>query len=158
MFRERTHRRVRSHGAAAVGRGRRQRTQDAARNAVRVMIGALSRWVLLCAAVLGALAIPAGAQSYPTRTVRVVFGLSAGSSSDVMARVVAERLGEKWGQAVIIDNRPGAGGNIAADAVAKSAPDGYTLLLSNVAIAIAPSYYRKLNYDPVKDLAPVTEL
>jgi tripartite-type tricarboxylate transporter receptor subunit TctC len=122
------------------------------------MISALSRWVLLCASVFGALAIPASAQSYPTRTVRVVFGLSAGSSSDVMARVVAERLGEKWGQAVIIDNRPGAGGNIAADAVAKSAPDGYTLLLSNVAIAIAPSYYRKLNYDPVKDLAPVTEL
>jgi tripartite-type tricarboxylate transporter receptor subunit TctC len=122
------------------------------------MIGALSGRVLLCAAVLGALAIPASAQSFPTRTVRVVFGLSAGSSSDVMARVVAEKLGEKWGQAVIIDNRPGAGGNIAADAVAKSVPDGYTLLLSNVAIAIAPSYYRKLNYDPVKDLVPVTEL
>jgi tripartite-type tricarboxylate transporter receptor subunit TctC len=90
--------------------------------------------------------------------VRVVFGLSAGSSSDVMARIIAEKLGEKWGKAVVIDNRPGAGGNIAADTVAKSEPDGYTLLLSNVAIAIAPSYYPKLNYDPVKDLVPVTEL
>jgi tripartite-type tricarboxylate transporter receptor subunit TctC len=87
-----------------------------------------------------------------------VFGLSAGSSSDVMARIVADKLSEKWGKAIIIDNRPGAGGNIAADVVAKSAPDGYTLLLSNVAIAIAPSYYAKLNYDPMKDLVPVTEL
>jgi tripartite-type tricarboxylate transporter receptor subunit TctC len=115
----------------------------------------------LCAAVFGALSIPAApanAQSYPTRTVRVVFGLSAGSSSDVMARIVADKLGEKWGEAVIIDNRPGAGGNIAADVVTKSTPDGYTLLLSNVSIAIAPSFYRKLNYDPVKDLVPVTEL
>jgi tripartite-type tricarboxylate transporter receptor subunit TctC len=115
----------------------------------------------LCAALFGALsipAVPANAQSYPTRTVRVVFGLSAGSSSDVMARIVADKLGEKWGEAVIIDNRPGAGGNIAADVVTKSTPDGYTLLLSNVSIAIAPSFYRKLNYDPVKDLVPVTEL
>jgi tripartite-type tricarboxylate transporter receptor subunit TctC len=75
-----------------------------------------------------------------------------------MARIVADKLGEKWGEAVIIDNRPGAGGNIAADVVTKSTPDGYTLLLSNVSIAIAPSFYHKLNYDPVKDLVPVTEL
>jgi len=122
-----------------------------------MMRAAIRGW-LLCAAVLGAVATPASAQSYPTRTVRVVFGLSAGSSSDVMARIVAEKLGEKWGKAVIIDNRPGAGGNIAADVVAKSAPDGYTLLLSNVAIAIAPSYYRTLSYDPMKDFVPVTEL
>jgi tripartite-type tricarboxylate transporter receptor subunit TctC len=116
------------------------------------------RRLALCAAVFGAVAAPAEAQSYPTSTVRVVFGLSAGSSSDVMARIVAEKLGEKWGKAVIIDNRPGAGGNIAADMVAKSAPDGYTLLLSNVSIAIAPSYYPKLNYDPVHDFIPVAEL
>ena len=122
-----------------------------------MMLDAMRRCAL-CVAVFGAMATPAIADSYPTRTVRVVFGLSAGSSSDVMARIVAERVAEKWGKAVIIDNRPGAGGNIAADAVAKSAPDGYTLLLSNVAIAIAPSYYAKLNYDPVKDLIPVTEL
>jgi tripartite-type tricarboxylate transporter receptor subunit TctC len=121
------------------------------------MTSAIRRWAL-CAAVFGAVATAADAQSYPTSTVRVVFGLSAGSSSDVMARIVAEKLGEKWGRGVIIDNRPGAGGNIAADMVAKSAPDGYTLLLSNVAIAIAPSYYPKLNYDPVHDFIPVAEL
>ena len=124
------------------------------------MTSDIRRWPLR-AAVFGAVlsvAIPASAETYPTRTVRVVFGLTAGSSSDVMARIVAEKLGDKWGNAVIIDNRPGAGGNIAADVVAKSAPDGYTLLLSNVSIAIAPSFYRKLNYDPLNDLVPVTEL
>lgn len=124
------------------------------------MTSDIRRWPLR-AAVFGAVlsvAIPASAEPYPTRTVRVVFGLTAGSSSDVMARIVAEKLGDKWGNAVIIDNRPGAGGNIAADVVAKSAPDGYTLLLSNVSIAIAPSFYRKLNYDPLNDLVPVTEL
>jgi tripartite-type tricarboxylate transporter receptor subunit TctC len=75
-----------------------------------------------------------------------------------MARIVAEKLSEKWGTGVIIDNRPGAGGNLAADLVAKSTPDGYTILLSNVSIAIAPSFYRKLNYDPLNDLIPVTRL
>lgn len=98
------------------------------------------------------------AQTYPTKTVRLVFGLSAGSSSDTMARIVAEKLRDKWGQSVIVDNRPGAGGNIAADEVAKANPDGYTLLLSNNSIAIAPSFYRKLNYDPMKDLVPVTQV
>jgi tripartite-type tricarboxylate transporter receptor subunit TctC len=117
--------------------------------------------LVLWAAVFGLLStvpVPAVAASYPTRTVRVVFGLSAGSSSDVMARIVADKLGQQWGQGVIIDNRPGAAGNIAADVVANSAPDGYTLLLSNNSIAIAPSFYTKLNYDPLKDLVPVTEL
>jgi tripartite-type tricarboxylate transporter receptor subunit TctC len=123
------------------------------------MIGRIIRRAL-CVVAFAALAAPAvhADAPYPTRTVRVVFGLSAGSSSDVMARIVAEKLGQKWGKPVIIENRPGAGGNIAADVVAKSAPDGYTLLLSNVSIAIAPSYYRNLNYDPVKDLIPVSEL
>jgi tripartite-type tricarboxylate transporter receptor subunit TctC len=118
------------------------------------------RWILFAAAIAfwSALAAPAHAQEYPTRTVRVVFGLSPGSSSDVMARIVADKLSQKWGQAVIIDNRPGAAGNIAADVVAKANPDGYTLLLSNNSIAIAPSFYRKLNYNPLKDLIPVTEL
>lgn len=106
-----------------------------------------------------AVAIPADAQSYPTRSVHLVFGLTAGSSSDVMARIVANKLGEKWKDAaVVIDNRPGAGGNIAAEFVAHSSPDGYTLLLSNNSLAIAPSFYHHLNYDPLKELVPVTEL
>jgi tripartite-type tricarboxylate transporter receptor subunit TctC len=75
-----------------------------------------------------------------------------------MARIVVDKLSQNWGQSVIIDNRPGAAGNIAANVVANSAPDGYTLLLSNNSLAIAPSFYNKLNYDPLKDLIPVTEL
>src|SRR5215207_8538404 len=124
------------------------------------MTSSIRSWTM-CGAMFAALlslALPASAQSYPTRTVRVIFGLTAGSSSDVMARIVAEKLSEKWGTGVIIDNRPGAGGNLAADLVAKSTPDGYTILLSNVSIAIAPSFYRKLNYDPLNDLIPVTRL
>ena len=104
------------------------------------------------------LTIDASAQSYPTRTVRIIFGLSPGSSTDVMARILAQKLTEKWGQVVLVDNRVGAAGNIAADAVAKAYPDGYTLLLSNNSISIAPSFYKKLNYDPIKDLVPVTQL
>ena len=124
------------------------------------MKAARNRWQL-CAAVFGLLAtvtVSSSAQPYPTRSVRVVFGFSPGSSSDVMARIVAEKLSQKWGQGIIIDNRPGAAGNIAADAVAKSIPDGYTLLLSNNSISIAPSFYKKLNYDPQRDLVPVTQL
>ena len=115
----------------------------------------------LCAALVSLVAMltaSANAETYPTRTVRIVFGLSAGSSTDVMARIVVDRLSQNWGQTVIIDNRPGAAGNIAADVVAKSTPDGYTLLLSNNSLSIAPSFYNKLNYDPLKDLVPVTEL
>lgn len=97
----------------------------------------------------------AHAQSYPERTVRFIFGLSAGSSSDIALRIIGQKLTELWGQTAIVDNRTGAGGNIAAELVTKAAPDGYTLLFSNVSIAIAPSYYRKLPFDPVKDLAPV---
>jgi tripartite-type tricarboxylate transporter receptor subunit TctC len=124
------------------------------------MTGGYAKWAVCAAACVAAslTSFSASAQSYPTRTVHLVFGLTAGSSSDVMARIVAEKLGEKWGSSVIIDNRPGAGGNIAAEIVAHSAPDGYTLLLSNNSIAIAPSFYRHLNYDPLKDLTPVSEL
>jgi tripartite-type tricarboxylate transporter receptor subunit TctC len=114
--------------------------------------------VVALLAVLLAAASPAVAQDYPARTVRLIFGLSAGSSSDTMIRIVAEKLRQKWGQSVIVENRPGAGGNIAADEVANAAPDGYTLLLSNNSIAIAPSFYKNLNYDPMKDLVPVTQV
>lgn len=97
----------------------------------------------------------AHAQSYPERPVRFIFGLSAGSSSDTALRIIGQKLFEQWQQPAIIDNRTGASGNIAAEMVAKAAPDGYTLLFSNVTIAIAPSYFRKLAFDPIKDYSPV---
>jgi len=99
---------------------------------------------------------PAAAQQYPTRPVRFVLGFPPGGASDTMARVVGTRLSENLGQPVVVDNRPGAGGNIAAEIVARSAPDGYTLLLGNNAIlAVNVSLYPKIAFDPVKDFAPV---
>ena len=95
-------------------------------------------------------------QAYPARPVRLVLGFPPGGASDTMARVVGTRLSENLGQPVVIDNRPGAGGNIAAEIVARSAPDGYTLLLGNNAIlAVNVSLYSKIAFDPVKDFAPV---
>src|SRR5688572_26515192 len=98
------------------------------------------------------------AQTYPSKPVRIVIGFAAGSSSDVTARVLGPKLNELWGQSVVVDNRPGAGGNIAAEHVANAAPDGYTLLFPSSSIAIAQSYYRKLQYNAVKDFAPVTQV
>jgi len=111
--------------------------------------------VLLCAALAAATA-PAAAQQYPTRPIRLVLGFAPGGASDTMARVVAVRLSENLGQPVVIDNRAGAGGNIAAEIVSRSAPDGYTMLLGNNGmLAVNVSLYPKLGFDPVKDFAPV---
>jgi tripartite-type tricarboxylate transporter receptor subunit TctC len=103
---------------------------------------------------LALLSTPAGA--FPEKPVRFVVGFTPGGPSDILARAVGQKLGERWGQQVVIENRPGAGGNIAAEAVAKSAADGYTWLLGNNSIlATNHALYRKLAYDPVKDFAPV---
>jgi tripartite-type tricarboxylate transporter receptor subunit TctC len=97
------------------------------------------------------------AQSYPAKSIRIVTPYAPGGTADILSRVVALKLSEAWGQQVVIDNRPGASGMIGADIVAKAAPDGYTLLMAYVAeIAIVPSLFAKISYDPVKDLAPVT--
>ncbi len=95
--------------------------------------------------------------SFPEKPVRFVVGFTPGGPSDILARALGQKLGELWGQQVVIENRPGAGGNIAAEIVAKSTPDGYTWLLGNNSIlATNQSLYRKLGYDPVKDFAPVS--
>ena len=107
-------------------------------------------------AALPALALP---QVYPTRPVRMVVSFPPGTTPDTVARVVSPRLQEALGQPVIVDNRAGAGGNVAADAVAKSAPDGYTLLVStNAAVATNKVLYGNLPYDPETDLAPISLL
>ncbi|MGH8662569.1 MAG: tripartite tricarboxylate transporter substrate binding protein [Burkholderiales bacterium] len=110
---------------------------------------------LLCAA-LAAVTSAAAAQQYPVRPVRFVLGFAPGGASDTMARAIGTQLSEGLGQPVVIDNRAGAGGNIAAEIVARSAPDGYTMLLGNNGIlAVNVSLYSKLAFDPVKDFAPV---
>ena len=96
------------------------------------------------------------AAAFPEKPVRFVIGFTPGGPSDILARAVGQKLAERWSQQVVIDNRPGAGGNLAAEAVAKSAPDGHTWLLGNNSIlATNHALYRKLPYDPVKDFAPV---
>ena len=95
--------------------------------------------------------------SYPTKPIRLVVPFPAGGSLDVVARAIGQKLTEAWGQPVIIDNRPGAGGNIGADLVAKSAPDGYTILEGALSThAVNVSLYAKMPYDPIKDFAPIT--
>lgn len=99
------------------------------------------------------------AQEYPSKPIRVVVPLSPGGGTDIAARVTGQKLTERWGQQVIVDNRPGAGGTIGAEIVARAAPDGYTLLVSSPsAVVINPWVFSKLPYDPVKDLVPVVML
>jgi tripartite-type tricarboxylate transporter receptor subunit TctC len=96
------------------------------------------------------------AQDYPSRAIRFVVGFTPGGPSDLLTRTIGQKLSERLGQPVVADNRPGAGGNLAGDIVAKAPPDGYTLLMANNAIlATNASLYRSLPYDPVKDLAPI---
>lgn len=122
----------------------------------------LSRRRLMAAAAPAALlASPAwvAAQSWPARPIRIVVPYPPGGSSDIIARALSQPLSEALGQPVIIDNKPGANGNLGADLVAHSAPDGYTLLLCDVgALAISPSVYTRLGFDPSKDLRGVTML
>ena len=98
------------------------------------------------------------ARPYPDKPVHFVLGLSVGTSTDTTARIIAQKLGKMWGQPVLVFNRPGASGTIAADLVAKAPPDGYTLLLSSDSIAVAPSYYKTLPYDPVTAFVPVSQV
>jgi tripartite-type tricarboxylate transporter receptor subunit TctC len=112
----------------------------------------ISLLLMLAGWTLGALA-----QGYPSRPIRVVVPYPPGGTSDILARSLAEKLTAAWGQSVIVDNKPGANGNVGADLVAKAAPDGYTLLLADIgALAISPSVYPSLPFDPVKDFAPVS--
>jgi len=111
----------------------------------------------------GAAALPAvprfaWAQAYPSRPVRIIVGQAAGSGSDTVARLIGQFLSERLGQPFVIENRPGAGGNIATEAVVRSSPDGYTLLLVNSANTINATLYEKLNFDFIRDIAPISGL
>jgi len=102
---------------------------------------------------------PADKGAYPARNVRIIVGLAPGGTTDVFTRILAQRLTEAWGHNVIVENRPGASGMIGGDAVAKSPPDGYTLLVSpQTSLAVAPALYGKAPYDTAKDFAPISLL
>src|SRR5215510_11373740 len=110
------------------------------------------------AAALPAVSRIARAQTYPTRSVRVIVGQAAGSGSDTAARLIGQFLSERLGQQQFIENRPGAGGNIATEAVVRSPPDGYTLLLLNSSNTINATLYDRLNFDFIRDIAPISGL
>lgn len=114
---------------------------------------------LLAVVAATTIATIAAAQGYPAKPVKLVVGFSAGGGLDVLARIVGQRVSEQWGQPIIIENKPGAGSNIAGDAAAKSTPDGYTLLHTNIALmSINPALYSKMSFAPMKDLVPVIQL
>jgi len=114
----------------------------------------LGRLAALAAATL--VSLGAAAQTYPAKPIRMIVGFAPGGGTDVVARVISQKLSEWYGQQVIVENRAGATGTIGADVVAKSAPDGYTLIMGHVnSHAIAPSMFKKLPYDALRDFAPV---
>ncbi len=115
------------------------------------------KWILVAIACIAASAPVLSQNSYPTKPIRLVVPFVPGGSTDLIARIMGQKLDEALGQQVVVENRAGAGGNIGVEYVAKSAPDGYTLIFGHIGtFGFGPSLYQKLPYDPVKDFAPIT--
>ena len=112
--------------------------------------------IFFTAALLAGSSSAHAADPYPSKPVKIIFGFPAASATDVIARAIGQKLSDKWGQPVIIDNRPGAGGNLGSEVAARQPADGYTIFFGTVANAISTSYYSKLNYDYLKDFTPIT--
>jgi tripartite-type tricarboxylate transporter receptor subunit TctC len=111
-------------------------------------------WLLACGALLSAPIVQA--QAYPNKPIKIIVPYPPGGTSDILARAIGQKLTDSLGQTIVVENKPGANGNLGADFVSKSAPDGYTLLLADIgALAISPSLY-KLSFDPTTDFSPVT--
>ena len=113
--------------------------------------------ILLLACAVSSFAHSQAARDYPSKAIRIVIPFAPGGGTDTLTRLIAQKMSEAWGQPVVADNRPGAGGTIASDVVAKASPDGYTLLMGMIAThAMSPHLYKNLPYDVIKDFAPVT--
>lgn len=121
-------------------------------------------WIAPLVACILTAAVPTGhaqpapdvARNYPGRPVRILVGFAPGGGADITARLMAQKFGDAWGQAAVVENKPGAGGNIATEMVAKARPDGLTMIMVTSGHAISVSLYEKLAYDPVKDVAPIS--
>ena len=154
---DRTDTRPRSSADAARPRRRGDRmTQERERPAMKLPDRRKFLHLAAGAAALPALSSVAQAQAWPNRPVRLVVGFPAGGGADAAARIIAQRFSEVWGQQVVIENKGGAGGNIAIDAVAHASPDGYTILLGHPGLVINQFLYSSLTYDPLADFAPVS--
>ena len=105
---------------------------------------------------IGAMVAPLGAQSYPNKPIRLILPNPPGGATDILGRIIGRKLSERLGQPMVPENRPGAAGKIGIEFVAKARPDGYTILLSGPTLAVSPGLYKKLNFDPVKDFAPIS--
>src|SRR5258707_12099731 len=114
------------------------------------------RGLALAAALAAATAVHAEDASYPSRPVRIIVPFAAGGPPDVISRMVAQKLSERWRQQVYVENLPGAGGNTGTATAARAAPDGYTLYMMSTGFMVNPSLYAKVPYGPIKDFAPVT--
>ena len=122
-------------------------------------LGAALAVTLLTGGFLGHAIAQGGAGAYPEKPIRLVVGVPPGGSTDLIARIVGDQLGRQMGQPVVLENRGGAAGNIGAEIVAKSAPDGYTLFLAPIGtVAINPSLYSNMPFDPIRDFAPISQL
>jgi len=118
----------------------------------------IKRIALAALALFAAAALPAAADSWPSKPVKIIVPFGPGGFTDVVARILQKELAPALGQPIIIENRPGAGSTIGTDAVAKAAPDGYTLVMVSTTHVISPHLYKKMTYDPIRDFAPVMKL
>ena len=119
------------------------------------MLYRLHALLMTCAVLLAAL--PAQAQNYPTRPIRIIVAYTPAGTTDILARAIGQKMSERWGQPVIVENRPGAAGNIGTELAAKATPDGHTLIMGTAGThGINVSLYKKLNWHPLKDFAPVS--
>ena len=108
--------------------------------------------------IISLLACEALAQTYPAKPIRIIVGAGSGGGVDTISRIVGQRLDQLWGQQVVVENRPGAGGAVASDLVAKSPPDGHALLTMSISYAVIPASHKNLGYDPIRDFTPVAVL
>ena len=134
--------------------GRKLASQGQAARRALMTAGAIVGVVFL----IGAMVVPLCAQTYPNKPIRLILPMATGGTVDILGRIIGPKLAEQLGQPVVPENRPGAGGNIGYEFVAKSRPDGYTIIFSTSGLTMSPSLYKRLNFDPIKDLAPIAAI